>query len=91
MYLELTPVQIRLLGLVTLEIRIPLIGTLKKTLYQHTIWGYKSPTIRKKMVDTFKKEEDSSPPEIDSFVDQVGGRVSIVTCTFYLFALECYH
>lgn len=70
MYLELTPIEIRLLGLVTLEINL-LFTKIKKVLFQRQIWGYKAPTIRAKMVDTLKKEVDKSAPEIDSFVDKV--------------------
>lgn len=81
MYLELTPIEIRLLGLVTLEVKI--IFTFKKTLFKRKIWGYKAPTINAKVVDTFKKEEDTSPPEIDSFIDKE--TAERVNCLSYIF------
>ena len=78
MYLELTPIEIRVLGLVTLEVNL-LFVSFKKVLFKKQLWGYKAPTIRAKIVDTIKDEKDNSPPEIDSFIDQATGRVSSLT------------
>ena len=77
MYLELTPIKLRLSALVTLEVDL-LFTSFKKVLYKHDIWTYKTPTIRKKMVDTIKDEKDNSPPQIDSFIDKVGSRVRCI-------------
>jgi hypothetical protein len=77
MYLELTPIKLRLSAVVTLKVDL-LFKSFRKVLYKHDIWTYKTPTIRKKMVDTIKDEKDNSPPQIDSFIDKVGSRVRCI-------------
>ncbi|XP_048250793.1 uncharacterized protein LOC124111176 [Haliotis rufescens] len=72
MDLELTPIELVLRALVTLEIKIPFIGRIKKTLFSKKLWRYATPTIRKKMIDVGKKEKDESPPQFLQYVDKTG-------------------
>ncbi|KAK3101942.1 hypothetical protein FSP39_007535 [Pinctada imbricata] len=71
MYLELTPIKLNLFALVTLEIE--LLG-ITKTLFEVSLFEYTTPTIRKKLIDNSKKEEDKSPPVIEPFVDNKSTR-----------------
>ncbi|KAK3101936.1 hypothetical protein FSP39_007496 [Pinctada imbricata] len=66
MFLELTPIKLNLFALVTLEIK--LLGIVK-TLFKVSLWQYSAPTIRKKLIDNRKAEEDKSPPVVEPFVD----------------------
>ncbi|KAJ8321023.1 hypothetical protein KUTeg_002610 [Tegillarca granosa] len=68
MYLKLTPLSLALYGLVTLEVDLAFVS-FTKTLYKAKIWGYKTPTISKKLIDNRDKDEDVSPPEFKNFVD----------------------
>lgn len=65
MYLRLTPIKLTLYGLVTLE--IPFFD-ITKVLFQKKIWHYETPTIRKKLIDCHKQEEDKTPPQINSVI-----------------------
>ncbi|KAK3609657.1 hypothetical protein CHS0354_035942 [Potamilus streckersoni] len=76
MDLELTPITLVLKGLVTLEVNL-LLTTIKKTLFEMDIWRYSTPTIKKNIIDSFDKEEDSSPPQIGNPVKNAVGRRSI--------------
>ncbi|XP_048258679.1 uncharacterized protein LOC124137747 [Haliotis rufescens] len=70
MDLDLIPVILVLKGLVTVEIKFLKI---KKTLYEAEIFRYTAPVIKKRLFDTVKKEEDTSPPEFLDYVDKPGG------------------
>ncbi|XP_046562947.1 uncharacterized protein LOC124271840 [Haliotis rubra] len=72
MDIELVPLEMTLQGLVTLEVNL-LFDTIKKILYQAVIWRYATPVIRKRLIDTGKKEEDKSPPQFLNYVDNTGG------------------
>ncbi|VDI67222.1 Hypothetical predicted protein [Mytilus galloprovincialis] len=71
MNLELTPLKIRVLALVTIEIKF---WKLSKTivLYKTTLWSYSTPTIRAKIIDKRKDEKDQTAPAIDEFIDKPG-------------------
>lgn len=66
MFLRLTPIKLRLYALVTLEIDL-LFGSIKLTLFKTKLWQYQTATIRKLLIDNSKAEEDTSPPELQSF------------------------
>ncbi|XP_048258717.1 uncharacterized protein LOC124137708 isoform X1 [Haliotis rufescens] len=72
MDMELAPLEMTLRGLVTLEVNL-LFVTIKKILYKAVIWRYATPGIRKRLIDTGKKEEDKSPPQFLNYVDNTGG------------------
>lgn len=63
MFLRLTPIRLALYAQVTLEVKI-LFVRVKKVLFQKNIWHYETPTIRKKVIDSHKQEEDKTPPKI---------------------------
>lgn len=67
MDIDLIPVILVLKGLVTVEIKFPKV---KKTLYEAEIFRYTAPVIKKRLLDTVKKEEDTSPPEFLDYVDK---------------------
>ncbi|VDH98959.1 Hypothetical predicted protein [Mytilus galloprovincialis] len=68
MYLKLTPIELNLYALVTLEVNLGL-TKFKKVLFKVELWSYKAPTITKKLIDNRKDEEDKTPPEISPFTD----------------------
>ena len=68
MYLKLTPIELNLYALVTLEVDIG-VAKFTKTLFKATLWSYKAPTITKKLIDNRKDEEDKTPPDISPFTD----------------------
>ena len=68
MYLKLTPIELKLFALVTLEVNLGL-TKFKKTLFKAELWSYKAPTITKKLIDNRKDEEDKTPPDISPFTD----------------------
>lgn len=63
MYLRLTPIKLALYAQVTLEVDLFFV-TIKKVLFQKKIWHYEAPTIKKKLIDSHKPEEDNTPPKI---------------------------
>ncbi|XP_076085326.1 uncharacterized protein LOC143056125 [Mytilus galloprovincialis] len=69
MYLKLTPIELNLYALVTLEVRLGSIS-FKKILFKAKLWSYKTPTITKKLIDNRKDEEDKTPPDISPFSDE---------------------
>ena len=71
MYLNLRPLEIKLFGEVTLEVRI-FKKSYTKVLFRRALWRYRAPEINKKIIDNMKKEEDKSPPDISSFTDSEG-------------------
>lgn len=71
MDLELTPIKLRLIGLVTLEVNL-LFAKIKKTLYSKNLWEYSTPTIRKNMIDVSTKEKDETPPQFSPVVNKKG-------------------
>ncbi|XP_052081925.1 uncharacterized protein LOC127719726 isoform X2 [Mytilus californianus] len=73
MYLKLTPIELNLYALVTLEVNLGFVKV-KKTLFKATLWSYKAPTITKKLIDNRKEEEDKTPPEISPFTDEPGAK-----------------
>ncbi|KAK6174798.1 hypothetical protein SNE40_013376 [Patella caerulea] len=73
MDLELVPLRLRLLGIVTLRIKL-LFVTIKKTLFKATLWEYSTPVIRKRLIDFGKKEKDASPPAFSEYTDSKSGR-----------------
>jgi hypothetical protein len=71
MDLDLTPVKLRLIGLVTLEVKLLFIK-IKKTLFSKNIWEYSTPIIKKTMIDVSTKEQDESPPQFSPVVNKKG-------------------
>lgn len=69
MDLELTPVKLRLIGLVTLEVHLLFI-TIRKTLFSMDIWHYTAPTIRKRMIEVSTKEKDETPPQFSPVISR---------------------
>lgn len=72
MYLRLIPIKLRLSVLIQVEFTVTIIFktlTYKKVLLKRDLWAYEAPTISAKIVDTRKKENDYTPPEIKEFVD----------------------
>ncbi|KAI8485717.1 hypothetical protein Bbelb_365510, partial [Branchiostoma belcheri] len=67
--IELIPLQLKLKALVTLEVKIPFIGTIKKTLFKKTLWKYSTPSIKNRILDLHTWEPDNTPPEMEA----VGG------------------
>lgn len=67
MDLKLTPVKLRLIGLVTLEVKIFFVK-IKKTLFSKDLWHYTTPTIDKRLIDVSTKEEDESPPQFSPVI-----------------------
>ncbi|XP_066300154.1 uncharacterized protein [Branchiostoma lanceolatum] len=67
--IELIPLQLKLKALVTLEIKIPFIGTIKKTLFKKTLWKYTTSSIKSRILDLHTWEPDNSAPELET----VGG------------------
>lgn len=63
MFLRLTPIRLALSARVTLEVHLAFIH-FKKVLFQTNLWHYETPTIRKMVIDSHKKEEDTTPPKI---------------------------
>ncbi|XP_046360096.2 uncharacterized protein LOC124137716 [Haliotis rufescens] len=72
MDVEMVPLEMTLRGQVTTEVELLLV-TIKKILYEAVIWRYATPVIRKRLIDTGKKEEDKSPPQFLNYVDKTGG------------------
>ncbi|VDI57617.1 Hypothetical predicted protein [Mytilus galloprovincialis] len=71
---SLTPIELNLYALVTLEVDLG-ITSFKKTLFKAKLWSYKAPTITKKLIDNRKDEEDKTPPDISPFTDdEIPGR-----------------
>ncbi|XP_063408925.1 uncharacterized protein LOC134692405 [Mytilus trossulus] len=71
MNLELTPLKIKVLALVTLELQF--LGFSKTiVLYKTTLWSYSTPTIRAKIIDKRKDEKDQTAPAIEEFIDKPG-------------------
>ncbi|XP_046574117.1 uncharacterized protein LOC124282192 [Haliotis rubra] len=68
MDVELVPLELTLKGLVTLEIKLIANITIKKTLYKADIWQYATSEIKKRLIDTGKKEEDKSPPQFFKYL-----------------------
>ncbi|CAG2251012.1 unnamed protein product [Mytilus edulis] len=68
MFLELTPIELNLYALVTLEVDI-VVAKFTKTLFKATLWSYKAPIISMKLIDNKKDEEDKTPPDISPFTD----------------------
>lgn len=68
MHLKMIPIQFRLSLLVTVEIPVPFLRA-RLVLFRKDLWAYAAPTISAKIVDTRKKENDNSPPQITDFVD----------------------
>ncbi|XP_053400990.1 uncharacterized protein LOC123541000 [Mercenaria mercenaria] len=73
MDLELTPVKLKLIALVTLEVKL-LFVKIKKILYSKDLWHYKTPTIRKTIIDVSTKEKDESPPQFSPVVSNENNR-----------------
>ncbi|ESO82597.1 hypothetical protein LOTGIDRAFT_236952 [Lottia gigantea] len=73
MDLELVPLRLRLLAIVTLRVKIGFIK-FTKTLFKATLWKYSTPTIRKRLIDFGKVEEDTSPPLFAEYTDTKSGR-----------------
>ena len=100
MYLELTPLQLQLSGRVTLEITLPWGAKLKFTLFSAVIWRYRTPMIRKKIIDNRSGEKDYTPPEVSSFTNSANEIVCIIFYIriqrmgnfhrFCLYELTCY-
>lgn len=67
---ELIPLSLRLIGLVTLEIDLKFFS-IKITLFSTDLYRYRSPSINKKVFHLNKEEEDVSPPDISSITNQV--------------------
>lgn len=78
MYLELTPLQLKLSGIVTLEISLPWGASITFTVFRAVLWRYRTPTIRKKIFDNRDGEEDKTPPEVSSFTDSGNKKVCII-------------
>ncbi|XP_035662464.1 uncharacterized protein LOC118406510 [Branchiostoma floridae] len=74
---ELIPLELRLKALVTVEVSIPLIGTIKETLFEALLWQFTTQTITERILDLSTKEEDESPPQIEP---PVGGGSSTGQC-----------
>jgi hypothetical protein len=73
MDLEMIPLKLKLMALVTLEINLAFV-TVKKTLFKKNIWEYSTPSIRTNIFTVNTKDEDKSPPEFaakDSTVSNV--------------------
>jgi hypothetical protein len=84
MDLELTPVRLRLIGLVTLEVNL-LFAKIKKTLFSKNIWEYSTATIRKNMIDVSTKEPDESPPQFAPVVNKKGVSIAYhIHCHLYI-------
>ncbi|CAH1250560.1 FAT1 [Branchiostoma lanceolatum] len=63
--LELIPLKLKLMALVTVEVNL-LVGTITETLFKADLWKYTTPKITMRILDLSTKEEDNSPPEIES-------------------------
>ena len=68
MDLELIPLKLTLSALVTIEIKIPLVGSFKIVVFKKKLWYYQTPLIKKRIIDVSTKEEDKSPPEFSPVV-----------------------
>ena len=68
MDLELIPLKLTLSALVTIEIRVPLVGSFRKTVFKKKLWYYQTPLIKKRIIDVSTKEEDKSPPQFSPVV-----------------------
>ncbi|VDI73733.1 Hypothetical predicted protein, partial [Mytilus galloprovincialis] len=70
MYLELIPISLKLMALVTID--VPLIfKTFTVTLFKATIWQYTAPTIRAKLLDIRTDEVDKTGPAITPFIEDL--------------------
>ncbi|KAI8518956.1 hypothetical protein Bbelb_022130, partial [Branchiostoma belcheri] len=70
---ELIPLELRLKALVTVEVSIPLVGTIKETLFEALLWQFTTPTISARILELTTKEKDESPPKIEPAVGGGGG------------------
>lgn len=69
MYLRLTPIKLALYAQVTLEVKL-LFVRIKKVLFEKKLWHYETPTIKKKLIDSHKPEQDKTPPTIKPVNEQ---------------------
>ncbi|XP_041378093.1 uncharacterized protein LOC121390363 [Gigantopelta aegis] len=69
--MELIPLQLKLSAKVTMDLWLT-----EVTLYETDLWKFSTAMIRKNILNLGKKEEDKSPPQVLSYVDntQNGGR-----------------
>ena len=78
MDLELIPLKLTLSALVTIEIRVPLVGSFRKTVFKKKLWYYQTPLIKKRIIDVSTKEEDKSPPQFSPVVQVPVGVIAMV-------------
>ncbi|XP_064646203.1 uncharacterized protein LOC135499389 [Lineus longissimus] len=62
MDLEIIPLKLKLIALVTLEVDLAFV-TIKKVLFSMNLWEYTAPSIRTNIFTVNTKDEDKSPPE----------------------------